>query len=69
MLLPDESPRSYATRQEELHTWAKLESKSESTEHDLLRSHRRRERVSWRSICAFVLHFVHVAFSSGERFE
>ena len=68
MLLPDETPRCYTSRNEELEAWAKLESKSECMEHDLLESHRPRERISWKSVFAFALHCAH-AILSGKTFE
>jgi|GEM_PF-3955753 len=59
----DERPYLHNSRNEELEAWAKLESKSESTEHDLLQSHQTREYVSWKSVCMFVLHIAHAIFT------
>lgn len=66
MLLPDQMPSasSPSAQNDELLAWAKSESKSASTEYDLLQTNQNRERVSWRSALSFAIHVVHLILST-----
>ena len=68
MLLPDEShsvPSHHFSRNASLNAWAKIESKSESTQQDLLRDLRREpSRYSLHGISLFVIHLIHAVMDS-----
>jgi hypothetical protein len=68
MLLPDERhsvPSHHFSRNAPLNAWARIESKSETTQQDLLRDLQREPaRYSLHGISLFVMHIVHALISS-----